>query len=140
MNMRISGLATGIDTEQMIKDLMKAQRVKVDRLEQDKQLLTWRQEIYNDLNKEFANFILDTKKEFGLSRTTSTGLYVNNSVSGLDWVKKATVSNTDFANVSARADAIEGTYKVKVHNLATNFNVASDKSLGPLKSLKEQFN
>lgn len=140
MDLRISGLASGIDTEQIIKDLMKVQRTKVDRLEQDKQLLTWRQEIYNDLNKELANFILDTKKEFGLSRTTSTGLYVNNSVSGLDWVKKATTSKENIANISARADAVEGMYHVNIRELASNASVASNKSLGEIKSLKEQFN
>lgn len=140
MDLRISGLASGIDTEQIIKDLMKVQRTKVDRLEQDKQLLTWRQEIYNDLNKELANFILDTKKEFGLIRTTSTGLYVNNSVSGLDWVKKATTSKENIANISARADAVEGMYHVNIRELASNASVASNKSLGEIKSLKEQFN
>jgi len=140
MDLRISGLASGIDTEQMIKDLMKAERIKVDRLEQDKQLVTWKQELYNDLNKQLANFILDTKKELGLSSTTSTGLYVNNSVSSLNWVKKATASNTGLADISARADAIEGIYNVEVKSLASNASVASTQSLGELKTLKEQFN
>ncbi len=53
--MRISGLASGIDTEEMIQSMMRAERVKVDRVEQDKQILLWRQEMYNDINKAFAN-------------------------------------------------------------------------------------
>lgn len=140
MSLRIGGLATGLETESIIKELMKSQRTKVDKLEQEKQILTWKQELYNEINKELANFILDTRKEFGLSTTTSTGLNVNNSVSSMDWVKKATSSNTDFANITARADAIEGIYNAEVRQLASNFNIASNISLGELKPLREQFN
>lgn len=140
MVLRISGLATGIETENVIKELMSAQRTRVDKLEQDKQILSWKQEIYNEINKDLANFILETRKEFGLSTTTSTGLYVNNSVSSMNWVKKATISNSEYANISARADATEGTYSANVTQLASNFNVASNISLGQLKPLNEQFN
>ena len=34
--MRITGLASGIDTEEMIESLMRAERVKVDKVEQDR--------------------------------------------------------------------------------------------------------
>ncbi|KJS85395.1 MAG: hypothetical protein JM58_08770 [Peptococcaceae bacterium BICA1-8] len=144
MSLRIGGIASGLDTEQIVKDLMKVERTKVDKLEQNKVLLDWKQEIYNDLNKELANFILDSKKELGLSRTTSTGLYVNSSVSGLDWVKKATSTNTDVSGVSARADAIQGSYAVKVTQLATNWSAGSNDKItsegGSTANLAEQFN
>jgi len=139
VDLRIGGIASGLDTQQIIKDLMQAERTKVDKLEQNKMLLEWKQEMYNDLNKELANFILDSKKEFGLSKTTSTGLYVNSSVSGLDWVRKATVSDSSIASISARADAVEGSYNVHVESLASNANVASNQSLGELGVLKQQF-
>ncbi len=42
--MRITGLASGIDTEEMIQQLMQAERIKVNRVEQDKQIALWRQE------------------------------------------------------------------------------------------------
>ena len=37
-NMRITGLASGIDTEEMIRSLMAVERVKVNRVEQDRQI------------------------------------------------------------------------------------------------------
>ena len=138
-NMRIFGLASGMDIDQIVKDLMKAERVRVDKAEQDKQILKWRQELYNELNKDFANFILDTKKDFELTKTTSTGSLINNSLSSLKWVKKASSSDETIAGASSTASAIDGTYSVHVEKLASNFSAASANSLGELKSLKDQF-
>ena len=58
-NLRITGLASGIDTETMVSNLMKAERVRLDRVEADKQTLVWKQELYNDMNKDFASFIFN---------------------------------------------------------------------------------
>ena len=44
--MRISGLATGMDTDQMVKDLMKAERIPLDKLSQKKQTIEWQKESY----------------------------------------------------------------------------------------------
>ncbi|MFZ7101339.1 MAG: flagellar filament capping protein FliD [Peptococcaceae bacterium] len=140
MSIRIGGLASGIDTDQIISDLMKAQRTKVDKLKQDKIIVEWRQEIYNALNKDLANFILDTKKEFGLTSTSSSGSLLNKSVSSLEWVKKAASSDTGIADIiSTRADAVTGSYSVSVSQIAKNFSAASQGDLGNLDTLKEQF-
>ena len=75
-----------------------------------------------------------------MNYTTSSGVILNKSVSSLEWVKKATSSDSDLADVASRADAVEGSYEVNVTALAKNFNVASVGDLGEVKSLKEQFN
>lgn len=123
--MRITGLASGIDTEEMIESLMRAERVKVDKVEQDRQIVLWRQEMYNDLNKDFANFIINTRKMFGLTSVTYTGTFVPNSYKNLNWVKKATSSNENIAKVFTTAKALDGSYKVKVDKLAEGVNLAS---------------
>lgn len=122
---RITGLASGIDTETIINDLMKAERVKLDEVQQEKQLLVWKQEIYNSLNKDYANFILNTKKDLGLVSTTSTGSYVSNSYDNLTWVKKAISSNENIAKVSATAKSVNGIYNVNVKNLAEGVSLVS---------------
>ncbi len=140
-DMRIGGLASGMDIDQIVSDLMKIENIKRDRLEQDKQVLQWRQEAYNDLNKYYANFILDTKKDFGLSSTTSTGTLINVSVSSLDWVKSATSSDTTIATVSSLASSSEGTYNITVDKIAKNFSAASSGSIsdGATTDLATQF-
>lgn len=59
---RISGLASGMDTESMIKQLVQAKRSRVDGYGQRKTKAEWRQEAYLGLNKNMANFILDARK------------------------------------------------------------------------------
>lgn len=141
MSLRIGGLASGLDIDQIVSDLMKVERIKVDKLEQDKTIIHWKQEAFNDLNKELANLILDTKKEFGLTTTTSTGVLINKSVSSLDWVKKATSSDTTIADVEARANAVEGTYDIKVTQLAKNWSSGSESniSVGNTANVASQF-
>ncbi len=138
--LRVTGLS-GIDTEEMIDSLMKTERVKVDRVEQDKHLLAWQQEILNSLNKEFANFILNTRKSFGLSSTTSTGRLIPNSYESLTWVRKATSTNESIGTVDVSAKAINGTYDVNVKKLAKGVNLASSESIsrGDKSNIKDQF-
>lgn len=127
--MRISGLASGIDTEEMIQSMMRAERVKVDRVEQDKQILLWRQEMYNDINKAFANFILKSRKDFGLTSIGYNGTFRTNSYQNLNWVKKATSSNESVATVSSTAKAVDGSYNVEVTQLAEGVTMASGNDI-----------
>ena len=141
-SMRISGLASGMDIEQMVNDLMKAERKRINPVEQNKQLLEWRQTQYQEVNRMFANFVLDSKKAFGLSQTTASGVLYNKSVNSLNWVKTATSSNTTVAEASGLANAVEGTYELNVTRLAKNWSAASSGSIstgGQRDNLVNQF-
>ncbi|HHY92810.1 MAG TPA: hypothetical protein GX511_05665, partial [Firmicutes bacterium] len=46
----IAGLATGLDTDSMVEALMRAERMPLDRLLQQKQLWQWKQEDYRTVN------------------------------------------------------------------------------------------
>lgn len=122
---RFGGMASGLDTESMVKELMKAERAKVDKLQQSKQTKTWVQEAYNDMNKSFANFILDSKKALGITRTSSTGSTYSTSYSSFTWVKSASSSNESTFTATATTSAVSGTHSIKVEKLATGVNVAS---------------
>lgn len=141
MPIQMSGLASGLDTESIINDLMKAERIRVDEVKQDKTLVEWTRDAYNDINQKFAEFVLNTRELFGLT-DTSSGSMINKSVSSLKWIKGASSSNTGVADVSAKANAINGTYIVNVEQLATNWSAASaaSVSIGSDKSnLQSQF-
>lgn len=128
-NLRISGIASGIDTETMVRDLMKVQRMKADKFGQNKQLLLWRQEQYNHVNKDFANFILDMRKELGLTRTTASGALVSSGVGSMSWVKKATSSQEGIFTASATAAAPSGIHRIKIQQLAEGVNAASQQAV-----------
>ncbi|SCG81953.1 Flagellar hook-associated protein 2 HAP2 [Proteiniborus sp. DW1] len=128
-SIRLTGLATGIDTDAMIKELMKAERTRVDKVQQDKQILQWRQELYNSINKDFANFILNTRKEFGLNVTTITGSIDGKSLNNLTWVKKAVSSNENIVKASTTSQAANGTHEITVHRLADGVKGVSSKDI-----------
>ncbi len=136
MSLRIGGLATGMDVESIVRDMMKIQQLKMDKLEQQKVKAQWQQEAYHNINKTFANFILDSQKAFGLVKTGITGL-AKQSVSSLDWVKSAVSGDKSILEASARADAIAGTYQLEVAQLATNWSAASGENIAATIGLQE---
>ncbi|SFB21598.1 MULTISPECIES: flagellar hook-associated protein 2 [unclassified Bacillus (in: firmicutes)] len=90
--MRIGGLASGMDTEQIISDLMKAERIPLDKLHQKKQLFEWQRDDYRSMNKTLAdydNFIFDgvfkqstfTKKNIASSNEAEVAIKNINSTS-----------------------------------------------------------
>ncbi|HHW07812.1 MAG TPA: flagellar filament capping protein FliD [Clostridia bacterium] len=123
-NLRVGGLATGMDLESIVKDLMKVEQLKLDKLEQQKTRIQWLQEAYNSINKTFANFILETQKALGLARAGSSGL-IKQSVSSLTWVKSATSSNEAVLKAQAKTNAVSGNYTFEVQQLATSWSAAS---------------
>ncbi|MFX3675304.1 MAG: flagellar hook-associated protein 2 [Paenisporosarcina sp.] len=66
--MRITGLASGMDTETMIKDMMKAQRMPLDRIFQRKQYMEWQRDDFRAANRklfDFRNLISDSAMRQG---------------------------------------------------------------------------
>lgn len=123
--MRIGGLATGMDTDTMIKQLMDAEKVRLNKFNSNKQIKLWTQETYNNTNKDLANFILDTKKDLELTKTTSSGSIISGSTSSFSWVKKATSGDTAKLDVTAAADAPTGTHSINITQLAEGVNKSS---------------
>lgn len=124
-NLRISGLASGMDTDTMVQSLMKVERLKVDRFEQNKQIALWRQEQYNNVNKLFANFILNTKRDMGLNQVNMRGSISSTKYNSLDYIRKATSSNESVASATGTSKAVNGSFEIEVKKLATSGTVAS---------------
>lgn len=128
-NMRISGLASGMDTDSLVQSMMRVERMKVDRVEQNRQVAMWRQESYNSMNKLFANFILNTKKDMGLTKTSAIGTISSNNYTKLDYIRKANSSNESAATVSATSKALNGSYTIGVEKMAKGASFTS-KEIG----------
>lgn len=124
-NLRLAGLASGMDTDAMVQSLMRVERMKVDRYEQNKQVSLWRQEQYNNVNKIFANFILNTKKDIGLNQTNIRGAISSVNYNRLDYIRKATSSNETVASVSSTSKAVNGSFDIEVKQLATSGSITS---------------
>ncbi|WP_018930999.1 flagellar filament capping protein FliD [Gracilibacillus lacisalsi] len=55
-NMRVTGFASGMDIDSMVRDLMKAERMPLQRMEQQKQELEWKRDSYREMNTLLLDF------------------------------------------------------------------------------------
>ncbi len=129
--MRITGMATGMDTDQLVSDLMKAERAPLDRLYQKKQLAEWKRDSYRDITSQLRSF----KSEYMdyLNSTTnmlSSTSYKNYSSTVVD----STGADSSIVSVSASASAVTGSHSIRVDKLATADQMVS--SSGVTKDLK----
>lgn len=108
--LRISGFS-GLDTEQMIKDLMKAENMKVDRVKQDKQYVEWQQEAYREIIgdiRDFQSTFFDVlKPSTNISATSSFAKFSYSVTSGGLESSALSVTATAAASKSLTIESID---------------------------------
>ncbi|MGY0692117.1 flagellar hook-associated protein 2 [Virgibacillus sp. FSP13] len=126
---RITGLASGMDTEKMVKDLMEAERMPLNKMEQEKTWMTWQRDAYRDVNKMF--FDLDSKiLDMKLQKTYNS--------------KSTSSTQSGAVTATATAGSSNGVYNIEVEQLATaavNYSqstISGDTKIDPNKPLTEQ--
>jgi flagellar hook-associated protein 2 len=135
MGIRISGMASGMDTEKMIKDLMKAQREPVNRLQRNKYSTEWKRDAYRDMNTLFADMQNSLKN---LRMTSSFNKKVaaseNDSVATAKVVGKPTLSSYTIevqdlakAGTPSRAEFSTGVTDPKSPIGGTDFTITVGK-------------
>lgn len=122
MAIRMTGLTSGLDTESIVAALMEAQKSKKTKVENKKTKLEWTQTIWSGLNKKLYSFYTDYA---GKMRFQSSYL-----------TKKAASSNSSVLTATAKSSAANGSYSVKVSQLAAAQYVTSAK-LGTYKTTDE---
>jgi len=120
--MRFSGLATGLDTDTMVRDLMRAQRMKVDKLFQDRTLLEWKQTDYRSMNNLLSTL---RNKSFDMRLQSA---YNKFNVTSFD---EGVVSATATGNASATSYTFNS-----VTALASAATLVSAPSEGPISENK----
>ncbi|GIP28701.1 flagellar hook-associated protein 2 [Paenibacillus sp. J23TS9] len=113
MPLRINGFS-GMDIDSMVKQLMTAKRVPLDKLNQQKTYLSWQRDSYREMNSKV--FAFKTK----LSATDLFGKTSNMTA------QTAVVSgNTDALKADASANASTVPMSVTIKSLASKTNVQS---------------
>lgn len=108
--LRLSGMASGLDTESMIKQLMKAEQYKVDKAKQEKQLLAWKRDDYRNMTSLLKGF-----SDSFMNVLSSTNMMSDNSYKAFS----VNSSNSAVVTATANADAVAGTHSIAVTQLAT---------------------
>lgn len=128
--MRIGGLASGIDTDSIIKQLMQVERQPLDRMFQKKQTLEWQRDAYREVNTMFTAL---ERSAFSLRLTAAFN------------TRKASAPASGAFSVTANASVQNGDYDIKVNQVATktrNISIeklsAEGKAISTTKTMNEQ--
>lgn len=104
MPIRLTGMNSGLDTESIISELVKAKSAKKDKLVKAQTKLDWKQEAWKDLNKKVYSFYSKTLSNMRFST---------------DFMKKTTkASNPNAVSVLTNNNAVNGVQSLKVNKLA----------------------
>ncbi len=104
MGISLAGLASGMDTQGMIRDMMKVHRVRVDRVVRDKTRLQWKKEAWAEMNKNVFGFY---KKELFAFKSKST--YRANILNS---------SNESLVKAINGEKAPRGSHHIEIKNMA----------------------
>jgi flagellar hook-associated protein 2 len=96
--MRVGGLASGMDIDSIVADLMKAERIPLDKLKQEKQTLEWKRDQYREMN----TLLLDFRSE--LTQMKLTNNYR---------ARTTTSSSEDKVTATASGAASQGSYNIE---------------------------
>ena len=95
---------SGLDVEQIIEDLMRVERIPVDRVFQQKVQTEWKRDAYRDVNMKFLR-LRNMSFDMGLQGTFDR--------------RTAVSSREDILTVTATGGTQEGSFELTVNKLAT---------------------
>ncbi|NLL06175.1 MAG: flagellar filament capping protein FliD [Clostridiaceae bacterium] len=133
---RITGTYSGFDTDKIISDLMKVERLKVDKVFKQKELLTWKKDSYRDISSSlmsFSNDFFDILKPATNFRSSSSfakfNIQSSNSSAVTATAGASAVSKTHTITVNTLASAAKITGEAKITASVKGSGVVSDFSL-----------
>jgi len=110
--LRVGGLATGLDTESLVRDMMRIHQVRVDRLKQDRQQVEWRRDAYREVTGILRRF----GDDFLSALNPTSNMRSKSNLAALTAVS----SDPSYVSVSAASSAVSGTITIAgVDRIAT---------------------
>jgi flagellar hook-associated protein 2 len=111
-SMRVGGLASGMDTDSLVEQLMNAERQKLYKMQQEQTKLNWQQDSYREINTSLSK-LDDSLLDMKLSKTYNT---------------KTATSTSSAVTATASSSSANGTYSLEVVRVATGaINVSQNK-------------
>ncbi len=127
----ISGMASGIDTDSVVESMLQPTQNKIDKQNQKKQQLEWKQEAYRSVIDDINEF---QSKYFDM--TSSTCLRLESFFDTVD-----TDVSSKAVSVVANSGAVNESFDMQVARLATGTSVSSSKvSAGELSTTTTKAN
>ncbi|MBO5228135.1 MAG: flagellar filament capping protein FliD, partial [Lachnospiraceae bacterium] len=106
MAIRLSGMASGLDTEAMVQELVSSYNIKKESYQKEQTRMEWKQEKWKDLNSKIYKFY--------------TGSLSNMKLTSAFNKKKTVASDANKATVLAASNAVTGTQSLVIKELASS--------------------
>lgn len=120
MPIRITGMNSGLDTESIISELVKAQKTKTESVKKKQTSLQWKQDAWKELNSKIYKLF---------NGTLSNMRFVE------DYSKKTTdISDSSIASIVTGDNAMNASQTLKVTQLAASGYMTGDTISGDVKS------
>jgi len=116
-NKGMSGLASGMDTEGIVKSMLNDIQIKIDKQEQKQQVLEWQQEEYREVIDKINEF-----KDKYLSTAGEKSIIMSSSFKTIN-----SESSSSAVKVTTTPEAVAGTFEVQVDSLAEAAKMTSAK-------------
>lgn len=110
---RVPGMASGLDTDSIVKSMVSSYQSKIDKADQAKQLLQWKQDAYRDIIKSVKGL------QDYFDPLSSKYILGSNSLN----INKATSDDTATVSATASSSAQAGNYNIHVSQLATQAKI-----------------
>nr|WP_285890417.1 flagellar filament capping protein FliD [Halalkalibacter oceani] len=117
-------MATGMDIEQIVKDLMRAERMPVNKMMQDRQTIQWKMEDYREINRK-----LDTFR----NNTFDSVIRQSNMLAKI-------VTSSNESKVTATAAANPGNVSLRISNIQQLAKAASYNSTDKISGGESKVN
>lgn len=108
--LRLTGMASGLDTDMIIKQMMYIEQMKVDKIKQDKQVLEWKRDDYRSITNSLRAF----KDEFFDIINPDNYMPSSNAY----FAYKVTSSNENVATASGNSQVSMFEHEINVTKLA----------------------
>ncbi len=123
--LRVSGAVSGMDTDQMVKDLMKAENMRVDKVKKERQLSVWQQEAYREVIDKIralqSSYLDVLNPKQNISSSSSFGKFT--------YSVKSNGDDSTKVSVTASAGIVKNKHTIsEITKLATKDSWVGEKS------------
>lgn len=123
MPIRISGIASGLDTDSIVQELVDAYNIKVDNYKKEQTKVEWKMDAWKDLNTKIYDLYTSELRDMRFTDAYSA--------------KKTTASDETTATVTASKNVQNGTQDLEVESLSkTSFLTGGELGAGVTKKTK----
>jgi flagellar hook-associated protein 2 len=129
-SLRVTGLASGMNTDEIVTNLVKVQSARLNKLTQNKTLADWKTDAYRDVNKKVDEFrksmeALRLQSTFNKQTVTASDSRIEVSMGGTSTLTDFTISEANLAtsakpamvSFSSGAATVEKDISFKINNV-----------------------